>query len=117
MNVEETREKYINAAVLHRQCSYNGDHKTANKQYKILKNIYQHIEQSKIDKLILLDLLENDKAEVRSWAAAHLLGLKFETSKAEFELQKMADMPNAGMLGFSAEMTLKVWRNKGYLMF
>jgi hypothetical protein len=114
---EEIRQNYIDAAVLHRESSYHGDHKTANKQYGILKKFFKQIEQNKIDKNLLIELLKHENICVRSWAAAHLLGIKFETVKAEEELKSIASMPNAGMVGFSAEMTLKVWKQQGNLKF
>ena len=114
---EDIRQKYIDAAILHRESSYNGDHKTANKQFKVLKNIYEQIEQHIVEKELLLDLVKHDNIGVRSWAAAHMLGIRYEISKAEQELESIASMPDAGMTGFSAEMTLKVWKQQGSLRF
>lgn len=112
---DDIKQTYINAAILHREASYNGKHKIANKQYKILKNIYEQIEKKIVSKNLLIDLLKHDNLSVRSWAAAHMLGMNYETTKAEEELIKITSMP--GMIGFSAEMTLKVWKQQGYLKF
>lgn len=114
---ESIKNSYIDTAILQSEASYNGDHKTANKQYKTLKKIYDQIEQKKISKELLLELLNHPNLAVKSWAASHMLGLKFETDKAEQELKNILSMPESGMIGFSAEMTLKVWKEQGYLKF
>lgn len=51
-NNEYAKQKYINTAILHRESSNNGDHKTANKQYKLLKQIYEQINQNIVEKVI-----------------------------------------------------------------
>ncbi|TEB06807.1 hypothetical protein Psch_00339 [Pelotomaculum schinkii] len=117
INYEDVRQKYINAAILHRKSSYNGDYKTANKQYKVLKKIYDQIEKNVIEKKLLLDLLEYNDISVKSWAAAHMLGIKYEISKAEKELINIATIHDAEMIGFSAKMTLNVWAQQGFLKF
>lgn len=54
----------------------------------------------------LLPLLLSDDTGVRSWAAAH--ALEFEPRQGEAVLLEIAR--GKGMDGFSARMTLKVWR-------
>lgn len=115
--IENFKQKYINAAILHSESAYNGEHKTANKQYKVLKKFYDKIEQNLIAKSILIDLLKHDNIYVRSWAATHMLGLRYEICLAEKELQNIALMLDSGMIGFSAKMTLQEWRRQGYLKF
>jgi|LSQX01.2.fsa_nt_gb hypothetical protein len=117
MNYENAKQEYINAAILQQRCSCDGNHKIANQQYNVLKTIYTQIEQGKIEKEILIELLHNDTIEVRMWAAAHMLGLQYEVPTAEQELQKIATQPESGIIGFDAQMTLKVWRKKGFLNF
>lgn len=109
-------EKYISAAKLHRKSSVNGDHKTANKQYKVLKNIYDKIKKEKLEKDILLDLLEVDDINVTGWAAAHLLGLDYEIERAKNILEEIVSL-DKGIASFSAKMVLKTWKEKGSLKF
>jgi hypothetical protein len=113
---EDMRQEYIRAAILHRESSYNGDNKEANKQYKILKKIYEKIQMGIVTKDLLKDLLIHENVSVRSWAAAHMLGMEYEVSKAEQELKSIA-ISDIGMTGFSAEMTLKAWKQQGHLKF
>jgi len=60
----------------------------------------------------LLPLLLSGDIGVRSWAAAH--ALEFEPRQGEAILLDIAKLK--GFKGFSAEMTLKVWR-EGSLRF
>lgn len=109
----DIKQEYIEAAIKQRDSSYSGDSKIANKQYRILKRIYKQIEEDVVDRKILLELLNNDNISVRGWAAAHMLGLGFEVALAEKELERIAVDP--GMVGFSAKMTLKTWKQGGHL--
>ena len=60
-------------------------------------------------------LFENENAEVRTMAAAHCLALEIHIQKAEETLEAAANDKSTGIFGFNAEMTLKVWREQGYL--
>ena len=120
-NLESIKQQYIDAALLHSKASADGDYKIANKQAGVLKRIYQRIDNETIDKSILIELLGNENISVRGWAAAHLLGLKYETNKAEETLQNIAVMKGKDVSEnleiFSAQMVLKVWKEHGYMEF
>jgi len=55
------------------------------------------------------------------WAAAHLLGLKHETEKAEGVLRDIAAMSGKdveeNLVIFDAQMVLRIWKERGYLKF
>ena len=46
---------------------------------------------------------------------AHCLSLRICVDEAEKVLEKAAEDKNNGIFSFNAEMTLKVWRENGYL--
>lgn len=116
--VNKISEQYKEAAIQHRDALIEGDHKTANKQYARLKKLFDKFKQSKflIDE-VLTPLLSSEDVRVRTWAASHSLGLKINIEDAENVLKKASCMKDIGILRFTAEMTLKVWRDQGYLKF
>jgi hypothetical protein len=119
--LQEIKESYEIAAQLHTQASAKGDYRTANKQAKILRGIFKDIEKGKITNAILLELLDKKSISVKVWAAAHLLGLKYEIDKAKNVLQNIKSMKSKtteeNLVIFDAEKTLEVWEKRGYLRF
>jgi|WetSurMetagenome_2_1015567.scaffolds.fasta_scaffold1173966_1 hypothetical protein len=119
--LNEIKQQYITSALLHSKASADGDYKVANKHAHILKKIYQKIEKGNIDYTMLLELLDHDNISVRGWAGAHLLGLKKNTDKAETILQDIVEMSGKdieeNLRIFSAEMVLKTWKERGYIIF
>lgn len=116
-NIEEIKEEYIDAAILYFESSSDGNYRVINKQYRILKKIFQLIEKGTISKDFLTDLLLHDSIYVRTWAEVHMLGLNYETDKAEAELSKVANGPEKGVVSFDANNTLRAWIKQGYLKF
>ena len=120
-DIQSIRLQYISAAHLHAKTSVNGDYRTANKQFAILKKIYQNIEKGNIDKAILLELLNHYSISVRAWAAAHLLRLRHEVKKAKSVLQEIASIEGETaedrIISLDAEKTLDVWKEDGSLDF
>jgi hypothetical protein len=53
------------------------------------KRDIEQIKENIVDKNLLLDLLKHDNIGVRSWAVAHMLGIKYEISKAEQEFHSL----------------------------
>jgi hypothetical protein len=120
-DLQSIKMAYENAARLHAKASANGDYRTANIQAKILRNIFRYIENGKIPNNVLLELLEKEDISVKAWAAAHLLGLRFEIDKAKDVLQHIKSLngktTEEKMVIFGAEKTLEVWKKRGYLKF
>jgi len=112
---------YENAARLHAKASAVGNYKTANKQVNILRGIYRDIEKRKIENIILLELLEDDDISIKAWAAAHLLGLKFEIDKAITVLQHIKSLigktTEEKLVIFGSKKVLEVWEKRGFLKF
>jgi hypothetical protein len=116
-NEDVIKKEYIDAVILQKQSSIAGDYKTANKQYKVLKKIFDKIQNGYLNKDILIELLQHENDIVKSLAAANMLALNYEIKKAEQELEEIITKHNSDMIGFSAEMCLKVWRKQGFLKF
>jgi hypothetical protein len=54
---------------------------------------------------------------VRATAAAHSLGLNVNLTKAQKVLKEIMQNSPEPLSRFNAEMTLKVWKEQGYLNF
>ena len=61
-------------------------------------------------------LIESSNVVVKTKAAAYSLALSYNTSRAISVLEEIASNSDNGIFRFNAEMTLKVWREQGYLM-
>lgn len=99
---------YQKNAIEHRRAS---DPKTANRAADLVANVYRELKR-RGDQALLLPLVHSPHAEVRSWAAAH--ALEFAPEQGVSVLEDLSREPRS--LGFSAKMTLKVWR-EGNLRF
>lgn len=111
-------EAYISAAVTHGEATLEGDHKTANKQYATLTKFYRKLEKDRpFAETFLEKLFHHTDASVRTWAAAHALGLNLRTEEALEILQAIAEDHSLGVARLDAEMTLKEWMKKGRLKF
>lgn len=82
-----------------------------NANHDIVADVYRELRRRGSES-ILLALLDNPDAGVRAWAASH--ALEFAPDQGEPVLKALAS--DEGLLGFSAEMTLREWR-KGTLSF
>lgn len=112
--------RYKDLAMQQRNASRVGDYKQANKAYDKLKKIYDKLQEQGNEALaekILTTYLKSGDIGVRLWAAAHCLGLNIYIEEAEKTLEEISKMKGIGIERHDAEMTLKVWKEKGYLRF
>jgi uncharacterized protein YaaN involved in tellurite resistance len=117
-NTNTLLEKYISAAVTHGEATLEGDGKTANKQYATLTKFYRKLEKDQsFAEVFLEELFHHTNASVRTWAAAHALGLNLRTDKALEILQAVSEDRNIGVVRLDAEMILREWMKKGRLKF
>lgn len=63
---------------------------------------------------VLASLFENESVKVRICAAAHCLALEIIEEQAVDVLDKISKL-NMRIFSLEAEMTLKVWREQGFL--
>jgi len=111
-------QRYKDLAIQHGSASRLGDYRKANKAYENLKKLYSKLQENEtLTEKVLPILLKSDDIRVQIWAAAHCLGLSKFIEEADKTLVEISKMKDAGIERTSAEMTLKVWREKGPLKF
>lgn len=65
-------------------------------------------QKSDIAEQMLDILLQHENINVRLWASAKAIDLNYKAKLAEETLRNISKMPEAGILGLNAEMSLKV---------
>ena len=109
--IDETIEIYEKSGELMYDATLSGDYKTNNREGKKLTKIYKLFESNnEYDRLI-----KSENVVIKTKAAAYCLSLNYNIDYAVSVLQEIADNPDNGIFGFNAEMTLKVWQEKGFL--
>ena len=105
---------YARSAAAHGRFSEEADNRSANRHADIVAAVYRELRARGRDaQLALMPLLEDPDPDIRVWAAGH--ALEFAPEDGEKVLTEMA-AAFKGLIGWSAEMTLKEWR-KGTLRF
>lgn len=110
--------QYIKSGNVMCKATLEGDYKTNNKEGKKITQVSKYLEKNlelAADTLPLL--FDNENAVTRTKAAAHCLALKIHIDRAEKILEDAANDDKNGIFGFNAQMTLKVWKQQGYLKF
>jgi hypothetical protein len=104
-------KEYADAALVHRTASREGKHKIANRAYHRISTVMRELRERGPHALsALLRLLEDERIEVRGWAAAH--ALEFAPDRAVHVLECIASGP-ASLEELSAKMVLQQWRHAG----
>lgn len=111
--VEELFKQYKNAASMHGEGRKQGDLKVTNRAADTVASVYRELRRRGGDvRQAILPLLLSDHPSIRGWAAAH--ALEFAPEQGQPILESLAK--ENGLIGLSALMTLKVWR-EGNLRF
>lgn len=102
-------EKYRTASAEHGRATDGGDAKAANKGFDTLVVLRKEL-RSRGDEgwQRLCSLLRDPEPGTRYWAATFLL--EFAPQEAEAVLSELASIPKS-LVGFSAEMVLKQWKD------
>lgn len=101
-------EEYTRAAILQRTASRDGDYRKANATYRVLDAIVHELRaREATEQARFLELLNEDRIEVRGWSAVH--ALIFAPEKAIPVLEQIASGPES-LEEFSARMVLDQWR-------
>jgi hypothetical protein len=117
-NTDILLEEYITVAVTHGRATIDGDHETANKQYTTLTKLYRKLENDySFAETFLEELFNHTNASVKTWAAAHALGLNLKEDEALEILKTISEDRSIGIVRLDAEMILKEWVKKGRLRF
>lgn len=107
--METLIEKYGSASAKHGRATDDGDAKAANREFDILVALRKELRsRGEEGWQRLRSLLHDVEPGTRYWAATFLL--EFAPHEAERVLGELASIPKS-LVGFSAEMVLKKWRD------
>ena len=115
--IEKYKKRYLELCSLLDEYSKSGV-KRHNKAMKELTKLYYEIGNDQALAVELYsELMDCDDERVRSIAASHSLGMNINLDKAQKTLVDISQKSNKSIARFNAEMTLKVWKQQGYLKF
>jgi hypothetical protein len=116
MDRKDIISQYETSGEIIYNATYSGDYKTNNREGRKLLKIYRMFEQNpEFAKECIEELLDSENVVVRIEAASYCLALQQDVKIAERILEEISSDHNYGIFRFNAEMTLKVWREKGEL--
>jgi hypothetical protein len=117
-NKEAILQDYIHNGIVKGNATLTGDSKTGNRAARIFVTIYKMMEKdSALAEYILNSSFWHQNVNVKSWAAAHALGLNIKKSEALLILNNISGREDIGILQFNAKMTLEVYEKQGFLRF
>ena len=115
-NKDEILKIYEEAGELMYQATLDGDYKTNNREGKKLIKIFKYFEENKVFAMECInEMFQSQNVVIQMEAAAYCLALNENTDLAEKVLLEISENEENGIFGFNAKMTLKVWREQGYL--
>ena len=116
MDKEEIIKQYETSGKIIYNATYSGDYKTNNREGRKLLKIFKMFEQNpEFARECIRELMDSENVVVRIEAASYCLALQQDVKTAEHLLEQISNNHNYGIFRFNAEMTLKVWREKGEL--
>ena len=117
-SVQDILSRYIESGLIMHEASNTGDYKTFNREGGKIIKVYKYLEKNiNLAGNALPCLFKYDDVVVRSEAAAHCLGLNIHIKEAENVLEKDSKNVKNGLYRSNAELTLKAWRQQGFLKF
>ena len=115
-SIEEIIEQYEKSERIIEETLLSGDYRTGNKEGKKLIKFFKMFEKDRDLAAKCIELLyKSNCTRVRITAAAYSLSLGINVPKAEAVLYEIGHDESLGIIGFDAEMTLKVWKKQGFL--
>jgi len=111
-SIEDLIKIYLESAIGHAQATINP--KAANKCHDKMHAAYKILRETPEGRKAISNLMSNNAASVRCWAAAHCLA--WYPDKARQVLTELQNSNDDWAYSFSAEMTLKEFE-KGTLSF
>jgi septation ring formation regulator EzrA len=115
--IEKYKERYMELCSLLDEYSKTGV-KKHNKAMKELAKLFSEVSNNQeIAEKLYSELMDSDDERVKSIAAAHSLGMNINLTKAQKTLKEISQKSNEPLSRFNAEMTLKTWKEQGYLKF
>jgi hypothetical protein len=114
--IEEILSQLIRSGAIMEMATLQGDYKRNNKEGKITTRIFKYLEKNlDLANAVLPLLFTHENVVTRTDAASYCLALNIHVDEAVKVLEEVANDPNTRIFGFNAKMTLKVWRERGYL--
>lgn len=115
-NKEDILKQYEESGRIMYKATLEGDYKANNKEGKKLIKIFKYFENDReFARSCIMDLFNSENVVVKTEAAAYCLALNENVDMAEAVLREISADPENGIFGFNARMTLKVWKEQGYL--
>ena len=116
MDKEDILAQYEISGKIIYNAAYSGDYRTHNREGRKLFKIYKMFEKNpEFAQECLRELLGSDNVVVRTKGAAYCLALRQDIEMGERVLEENSSNDSYGIFRLNAEMTLKVWREKGEL--
>lgn len=98
------------------ECTQNGDYKTGNREAKKLVKIFKILEaNSNLAKDVIDYLVKSNNIFLKMEGLSYNLSLNKDISDSLKTLEELSKDNSIGIYRLNAEMTLKVWREQGYL--
>ena len=115
--IDKITQQYISSGEVLQETEETGDWRKENKEVEKLTKVFKELEKDgALAEACLPPLLKNENIEVRMKAAQHCLSLGIRVQEAIRTFEGIAADHSKRMYPFRAEMTLRVWRENGFLL-
>ena len=105
--------EFVKNAIIQGEATFSGDYKTGNKTSDKISKITRIMKEDiNLAKSMLDELLYSNEPNVKIWACGIAMDIGYKLDEAEKILTELSKMPELGILGFNAEMSLKVRKEK-----
>jgi len=109
-------EQYIEYSNIEGQSKLDGDCKIGNKMSKKLTKLEAYLEDNNdLAKIVLKELIKSNSIRARTLASVESLRLDMYVEESLKVLEEISNNEELGILSFGAEISLKIWKEKGYL--
>lgn len=106
-------DEFVQNAIIQGKATYDVDYKKGNKASDKLFKITAIMKKDfEFAKSMLDELLDNSEPNVKIWASGVALDIGYKSNEAEKILTELSKMPELGILGLDAEMSLKVRKDR-----
>ena len=113
LSKEQFIERYIYYKKKMDKATKKDDYKTNNKYALKVNDIIKVYENESYFAEALNELMDNENYTIASNAASDSLRHNCNIEKAIITLEKISNKEDAGIIGFSAGIALKTWKEKG----
>ena len=114
---EDIIQRFEASCDIQYRCSENGDYKTGNKEQTKLLRIFKFFEENReLAMECLKELLKKESVVVTTKAAAWCIALNENIDESVRILYENSQKQGIGIYRLNAEMTLNVFKARGYLL-